>query len=254
MGQPERGVCKGECGQKGHGHHDASSDAAFAHEHWTARPYDGIGIRPWVGGAVFDIDARHGGVEALAALEAEHGPLPETATVMSGRGDGGHHLWFDGVPGPVRTKLCPGIDILCHERNFVVGPPSLHRINDQPHTFKNPAADIADAPAWLVEQATRPEPPPRPRRSAWPRVWRLSPSQTLRRCRGLVDTVTNAVEGERHSVLFWAACRAAEDGLLADEDDQIWTALAEAADAAGLDSDEIHRVLQGAINIAGQEG
>ena len=46
---------------------------------------------------------------ALAALEAEHGKLPETATVISGRGDGGYHLWFDGVTGPVRTKLCKGV-------------------------------------------------------------------------------------------------------------------------------------------------
>jgi hypothetical protein len=34
---------------------------------------------------------------ALAALEAEHGKLPETATVISGRGDRGYHLWFDST-------------------------------------------------------------------------------------------------------------------------------------------------------------
>ena len=44
------------------------------------------------------------------------------------------------------------------------------------------------------------------------------------------------------------------DGFLVEEDDPIWTELAEAAGAAGLPSDEIHRVLYGAINIAGQEG
>ena len=175
---------------------------------------------------------------------------PRPLTVMSGRGDGGHHRWFDNVPGPLRKQLCPGVDILCRERNFVVVPPSRHRINDQPYTFKNPAADIVDAPAWLVELATRPEPPPRPPRPRWPRGWRLSAAQTLRRCRGLVDTVTNAVEGERRNVLFWAACRAAEDGLLIEEDDPVWTELAEAADTTGLDRDEIHQALRGAIAIA----
>ena len=55
-------------------------------------------------------------------------------------------------------------------------------------------------------------------------------------------------------MLLWAACRAAEDGLLIEEDDPIWIELAEAAGAAGLDPDEIHRVLHGAIAIAGQEG
>ena len=102
---------------------------------------------------------------------------------MSGRGDGGHHLWFDGVPGPVCQKLCPGVDILCRDRNFVTVPPSLHRINDQPYTFKNPAADIVDAPVWLAEEARKPEPPPRPPRPRWPSTWRLSPSQKLRRCK-----------------------------------------------------------------------
>lgn len=252
-GSPERGVCKGECGQLGHGFHDASSDAEWAYEHWTAHPADGIGVRPDPGVVVFDIDARHGGLEALAELEAEHGKLPETATVMSGRGDGGHHRWFDNVPGPVRSKLCAGIDILCHERNFVTMPPSLHDINDQPYWFKN-SADILDAPAWLVEEARNPEPPPRQRRPRRPRTWRLSPAQISRRCRGLVDTVTNAAQGDRHNMLLWAGCRAAEDGLLTDEDDPVWVELAEAAGAAGLDHDEIYRVLHGAIAIAGQEG
>ena len=48
------------------------------------------------------------------------------------------------------------------------------------------------------------------------------------------------------------ACRAAENGLLVQEDDHIWTALTEAAD--GLGPDEIRRVLYGAIAIAAQEG
>jgi hypothetical protein len=104
-GTPERGTCHGECGQKGHGFHDASSDAAFAYEHWTAHPADGIAVRPDPGVIVLDIDARHGGIEALAALEAGHGKLPQTATTISGRGDGGHHRWFDNVPSPVCTKL-----------------------------------------------------------------------------------------------------------------------------------------------------
>jgi hypothetical protein len=98
--------------------------------------------------------------------------------------------------------------------------------------------------------AAKPELPPRSRP---PRAWRLSPAQALRHCRGLIDTVTNSCEGERNSVLLWAACRAAEDGLLTEEGDQIWEALVDAAEASGLDHDEIHRVLCGAIAIAGRE-
>lgn len=256
-GSPERGVCKGECGQKGHGHHDATDDVEWADEHWTRRPHDGIGVRPAPDEIVLDIDNRYGGHVELAALETEHGKLPETLTVMSGRGDGGRHRWFGGVEGSVRRTLCHGVDILCHARNFVTMPPSRHPDTNCPYTFEEPVADIADAPAWLVELVTRPDPPPqppRPRRAAWPSTWRLSPAQKLRRCRGLVDTVTYAAEGDRNNTLFWAACRAVEDGLLIEEDDPVWCELAEAADAAGLDPDEIHQVLRGAIAIAGQEG
>jgi hypothetical protein len=160
----------------------------------------------------------------------------------------------------VRTKLCDGVDILCRDRNFVVGPPSLHPVTLQPYTFREPVADIADAPAWLAAEAARPEPPPRPPRQSRPSQtpvggrWRLSPAQTLQHCRGLVGAVTSSAEGDRHNMLLWAACRAVDHGFLTECDDQIWTALAEAADAAGLPPDEIHRVLHGAIAIAGQEG
>ena len=96
---------------------------------------------------VLDRDDRYGGDEALAELEREHGKLPETLTVLSGRGDGGRHQWFKGVPGPVRTKLCRGVDILCHDRNAVVVPPTLHSDTGLPYRFKEPVADIADGDA-----------------------------------------------------------------------------------------------------------
>ena len=84
--------------------------------------------------------------------------------------------------------------------------------------------------------------------------WRLSPAQTLQHCRGLVGAVTSSAEGDRYNMLLWAACRAAEHGFLIDEDDPVWTALAEAADASRAGADEIYRVLHGAIAIAGEEG
>ena len=254
-GSRERGRCKGECGLLGHGFHDANANAEWADMHWTLHPADGIGVRPPAGVIVLDVDVRRRGIETLAALTAGRALLPETLTTISGRGDGGHHRWFDNVPGPVSTKLCDGVDILCRDRNFVVVPPSLHPVNLQPYTFKKPIADIADAPGWVAAECARPEPPPRPSRPQTPvgGRWRLSPAQTLQHCRGLVSTVTSSAEGNRYNVLLWAACRAAEDGLLVDEDDPAWTALANAADASGLDDDEIYRVLNGAIAIAGEE-
>lgn len=248
----EHGKCRGECGLLGHGFHDASCDVEWADRYWTDHPDHGIGARPHTGQIVLDVDPRHGGDVALAGLEAEHGPLPETMTTISGRGDGGRHLWFDGVRAPVRSTLCPGVDILCHERSFVVMPPSLHGLTEKPYTFERPVPDIAIAPRWLCELATKPERAPRrrPRRNAR----RLSPSAARRKCRGLVRTVANAPEGQRHSVLYWAACRAADEGLIGEED-PIYTALADAAADAGLPSEEIERTIGDAIaTVLAQEG
>jgi hypothetical protein len=228
----------------GHGFYDASTDVEWANQYWANHPDHGIGARPRPGQIVLDVDPRHGGDVALAALEAKHGTLPETTTTLSGRGDGGRHLWFDGVHAPVLSTLCPGVDILCHERNFVVMPPSLHGLTEKPYTLKMPVADIAVAPQWLTELATDPGPTPRQQRLRYPR--RLAPSTARRKCRGLVRAVANAAEGQRHTVLYWAACRAAYEGLL-DEQDPIYTALADAAADSGLPSDEIERTISDAI-------
>jgi hypothetical protein len=87
---------------------------------------------------------------------------------------------------------------------------------------------------------------PRPRGN-----WRLSPAQALRHSRGLVGAVAKSEEGNRHLLLRWAARRAVEDGLLVGVDDLVWTALAEAAEAAGLSADDTRRVLH--WTVAGQE-
>ncbi len=248
----ENRKCRGECGLPGHGFYDASTDVEWADQYWTDHPDHGIGARPHPGQIVLDVDPRHGGDVALAELEAEHGPLPETMTTISGRGDGGRHLWFDGVHAPVRSTLCPGVDILCHERNFVVMPPSQHGLTEKPYTFERPVADIAVAPRWLCELVTRPERAPRrrPRRHAT----RLSPGEARRKCRGLVRAVADAPEGQRHSVLYWAACRAADEGLV-DEEDPIYAALADAAADTGLPSDEVGRTIGDAIaTVLMQEG
>ncbi|WP_156685623.1 bifunctional DNA primase/polymerase [Mycobacterium sp. Marseille-P9652] len=248
----EKGKCRGACGLMGHGFYDASCDVEWADRHWAEHPDHGIGARPHPGQIVLDVDPRHGGDVALLEFEAEHGPLPETLTTISGRGDGGRHLWFDGFEAPVRSTLCRGVDILCHDRNFVVMPPSLHGLTERPYTFEQPLADIAVAPRWLCELAARPERAPRHRPGRHGR--RLSPSAARRKCRGLVRTVANASEGQRHSVLYWAACRAADEGLI-DEDDPIYAALADAAADAGLRSDEVERTICDAIAaVLVQEG
>lgn len=243
-GDPRRGRCRGECGRLGHGFYDASIDVAWADDFWSRYPDFGIGVRPDPGVVVLDVDPRHGGDVALAGLVARHGPLPETLKVVSGRGDGGHHLWFEGVPGPVRQKLSPGIDILCHERSFVVVPPSRHWQTHAPYTLYPPASDsIAVAPDWLRQLAKLPQRTPlRVAQS----TFGIPPSRARHRFRGLVRKVAESAEGERHSLLYWAAARAAAEGLV-DREDPFFDTLTDAAIGAGLPEGEVVRVISDAV-------
>ena len=244
-GSPERGRCRGECGRPGHGFYDASTDCGWADRHWAEHPDHGVSARPGVDQCVLDADPRHGGGVALAELEARYGPLPQTLTVITGRGDGGRHLWFSGVQGPVRSHLCVGVDVLSHHRGAAVMPPSVHWITGLPYRFQTPLADIAPAPSWLRDLVARPEPSGI---CSWP-VRRMSPSQARRRGRGLVAVVANAAPGQRHTALYWAARRAAEEGLL-DVEGYLDVALADAARDAGLAAEEIESTIGDAVAAA----
>ncbi|RPJ20463.1 MAG: hypothetical protein EHM35_19445, partial [Planctomycetaceae bacterium] len=72
---------------------------------------------------VLDIDPAHGGRASLAALEAQHGPLPTTAVTLTG--GGGEHRHFLPVPGLRNSigKIAPGLDIRA-EDGYVLLPPS----------------------------------------------------------------------------------------------------------------------------------
>ncbi len=247
-GSPERGRCRGECGELGHGFYDASTDLGWVDRYWAEHPDHGIAARPGPHQMVLDVDPRHGGDVALAGLETRYGSLPETFAVFSGRGDGGRHLWFSGVSGPTRARLCPGVDVISHDRGAVVMPPSLHPVSRQPYRYQEPLADIAPASAWLQEMVGRPELKATPtfRR----RGRRLSPMQVRRKARGLIATVSAAPPGERHTALYWAVSRAVEDGLLGEVDDWLGEALADAASAAGLDHSEINATMTDAVVAA----
>ena len=104
---------------------------------------------------VVDVDPRHGGDESLRALEATHGPLPETVQVVTG--SGGHHYYFQ-YPGPDILNsagvLGPGLDIKTNGGQ-VVAPPSIHP--DTKRSYEWNAAHhpddvkVAAAPGWLLE-------------------------------------------------------------------------------------------------------
>lgn len=109
---------------------------------------------------VLDIDAKPGaanGFDWLAEMEAEHGPLPETARVASP--NGGMHYLFKYVDGTRnRGNLGAGADIRS-EGGYVCAAGSVmsdgraYRWVEQPDPNKIPP--IADAPAWLLDLVVR---------------------------------------------------------------------------------------------------
>ncbi len=98
---------------------------------------------------MIDVDPRNGGLKTLAALVAENGRLPETLTTLSGRGDGGMHLFYRRPSGELSARrLGAGLDLKT-DRGYVVAAPSIHPATGQPYArFDRP---VAAPPTWLIK-------------------------------------------------------------------------------------------------------
>jgi hypothetical protein len=206
-----------------HGVDDATSDLDVIRSWWSRWPAANVGARVPEQLLVLDVDPRNGG--DLDLLDA---PLPETLTCWSGRGDGGAHYYFLQPAGALTsTRLPAGIDLKL--RGYCVVPPSVHPATGRPYRWQE--HEIAPVPAWL-RSLLRPAPKPivvlGPRRSG--------------DGRHLVDFVALQQLGNVNNALYWAACRAADDNLLADLVDD----LVAAAVAAGHPEPGARRTVESA--------
>lgn len=204
--------CRGECGQIGHGIHDATTEPAAVHALFAAAPWaTGYGIacgrapHHLIG---LDLDVKNGlnGITALDELAQQHSfTVPETVTILTP--SGGRHLWLAGpadvpVPNSVGTPckgLAPGIDIR-GSGGYLVGPGSLTtagRYTQAPNSPHLPAAPVPGALLKLLLPA-----PPVTR----PRIPR--PATSGKQDVALVRFVLDSPEGQRNGRLYWAACRA----------------------------------------------
>ncbi|MFD4583644.1 bifunctional DNA primase/polymerase [Streptomyces sp. NPDC087659] len=246
---PEPARCRGECGLPGHGVHDATTDPASVRALFSAAPWaTGYGIacgRPphHLIGIDLDVRTAAGGgatdsVAALRQLALRHlFTVPETVTVVTP--SGGRHLWLTGPPDVVvpnsASRLAPGIDVR-GAGGYLVGPGSVsahgaYRL--APGSAELPPAPCPDALLRLIAPPARPRPP--------------APARAPRG-EGLVHFVLAAHEGQRNTRLFWAACRAYENGIgetLAD-------ALTEAAVRTGLTEHEARATIASAARLTGR--
>jgi hypothetical protein len=233
--------CGGQCGQPGHGVHDATTEPAYARQLFDLSPRaTGYGIACGGRFVGLDLDRKHGvdGVASLNQLAAQHGfAIPQTITVCTP--SGGFHLWLSipaGVTVPNSAgRLGPGIDVR-GTGGYVVGPGSHGRAGQ--YGLHPALGDVALAP--VPEQLLKlmlPPPVPRP-------VPRVTPGKDTADAalNGLVRVVLGAAEGTRNDRLYWAAAKAwahVDDGhmgALAAE-----SALVDAAVSRGLAEAEARR-------------
>lgn len=191
---------------------------------------------------VVDSD-RPGAIEDVARAHGEQ--WPATMRVWTAKG---HH---DYVWAPPTLKLGNGLGSLQGRFDgdvragnaYVIGPGALHA-SGVVYELDDPERRPVAAPGWLL-QALLTRPSYSARRTKWqnaaPRV-----GGQPRSVRGLVAFVLDSREGDRNNRLFWAACRAAEDG---DQDAR--DALLAAALQAGLDEREATATIRSAYSRTG---
>ncbi|GAA3144109.1 bifunctional DNA primase/polymerase [Streptomyces rectiviolaceus] len=245
--QPEPSPCHGECGRPGHGVYDASTDPRRIRELFTAAPWaTGYGIacglppHHLIG---IDLDTKSG-TDAPAALRelALRHLFTIPATVVVATPSGGRHIWLAGPPDAVipnsAGRLAPGIDIR-GAGGYLVGPGSRTEYGVYSAVAGTAHLPPASCPPALLRLLT---PPPRAHHPALPQM-----PAPVQRGQGLVQFVLAAHEGQRNTRLFWAACRAYENGIgepLADE-------LTDAALRVGLTEQEARSTIASAARLTG---
>ena len=134
-----------------HGFQDATVDPDVIRG-WPSNA--NVGIATGAGLVVIDVDARHGGGDTLAELEARHGRLPETVSVETG--GGGEHLYFrtDAEVRNSAGELGPGLDVR-GAGGYAVAPPSVHPSGRRYEWDNDPAeVEVAQLPGWLERLLT----------------------------------------------------------------------------------------------------
>jgi hypothetical protein len=131
------------------GSKDATTDPTQIERWWSLWPDANIGIATGTDRRliVVDVDGPQGEAE-LQALQTEHGPLPETASVRTSRG---RHIYLSTPKGcvTVRNSTGKGLDIR-GEGGFVVAPFSRH-ISGHVYEWVDDRTRLAEAPPRFLD-------------------------------------------------------------------------------------------------------
>jgi Bifunctional DNA primase/polymerase, N-terminal len=222
------------------GFKDASTDLRLIGDHWRQNPSHNIGLATGHKFDVLDVDTKDGrpGNESITRLRLAGLIVGVWAAATTP--SGGRHILFTPSGDGNHSDRASGLDFR-GLGGYIVGSPS-HTIEilkpngeiDQHEgayqwEFADPAA--RDRPfKWSAAMEHLHGPKPRPEHRTAPSGGDIG---------GLVGFLANAQPGERNNALFWAANRAAENGLPTDE-------LLATAVSIGLSEQEAARTIQSA--------
>jgi hypothetical protein len=219
-----------------HGFKDASCDVDLVRAWWSETPRANIGVdcgRSRL--VVVDLDGPQG-ASAWEDLCGRHGEQPRTLAAVTGRDDGGTHLYFrtNGTP-PRSRRLALKLDTRA-DGGYAVCPPSVHPSGPR-YVWANDL-DTATAPDWLLEALAPPPAVPVGERR------QLEPGQCASAygraaLEGLADEMLTTPEGARHDRLVRLAVRAGRIIAAGDLERSVArSVLVEAATLTGLPQPE----------------
>lgn len=139
------------------GFKNATTDPEVIRGWWGEFPYANVAIAIPDHLMVIDVDPRNGGDATWQQLA--QGRSVDTMTSVSGRGDGGFHLWLQRPDGALKSKLGDGVDVKAGGKGYIVAPPSIHPDSGEPYLWRNDG-DPNAGEDWLVEAVVKPPPAP----------------------------------------------------------------------------------------------
>jgi hypothetical protein len=148
--------CRGKAPLTVNGLHAATTDEERIRRWWRQWPDANVAIRTGAVSnlVVLDVDGDEG-TEALRRLEAEHGKLPLTASVVTPRG--GEHYYWRHPGGEVRNstgRIGDHLDVR-GDGGYVLAPPSISASGRRYEPDER--ASVAPMPSWLRTLITSPQ-------------------------------------------------------------------------------------------------